>query len=110
VSKYLTALCNTGAWLVVIAGNGQFFKWLKINYMSRLSTQNQLVRLAYGELPLLERLETEHDLSCDHQLQEDYEELQRAKAALPPVTYSPSALSISAILAYSRNETLEMSA
>lgn len=77
--------------------------------MSQLSTQHQLVRLAYGELPVLERLETEFSLEDNFDLQEDYEELRRAKAALPDVTYRPSALSISAILAYSRNETLEMS-
>ena len=77
--------------------------------MSQPSTQNQLVRLAYGELPVLERLELEFSVEENFELKEDYEELQYAKNALTEVTYSPSSLSIGAILAYSRNETLEMS-
>ncbi len=78
--------------------------------MSQLSTKNQLVRLAYGELSILERLETEFSLEENFELQEGYEELRCAKNALSKVTYSPSSLSISAILAFSRNESLELSA
>lgn len=67
------------------------------------STQDQLVRLAYGELPVLERLETEFALEQDYLLREDYQELRRAKHELPRVTFRPSKTSINAILAYSKH-------
>ena len=67
------------------------------------STQDQLVRLAYGELPLLERLETEFALEQDFFLREDYQELRRAKQELPRVTFRPSKSSINAILSYSKH-------
>ena len=71
--------------------------------MTLASTPNQLVRLAYGELPLLERLETEYAVDTDPDLRAEYGELQAAVAELPRVRFSPSALAVSAILAYSRN-------
>lgn len=58
--------------------------------MSQPSTQTQLVRLAYGELPVLERLEMEFSLEGNFELREDYEELRDAKNALAQVTYRTS--------------------
>lgn len=69
--------------------------------MTLASTQ-QLVRLAYNELPVLERLETEHAIACDPDLRVEYRELRAAKDELPRVRFRPSALAVSAILAYSR--------
>lgn len=70
--------------------------------MTLASTQNQLLRLAYGELPALERLETEHAVSVDPDLRAEYRELRAAIDELPRVRFSPSPLAVSAILAYSR--------
>ena len=78
-------------------------KWLKINYMTLPSTQHQLVRLAYGELPVLERLETEFCLEENYTLREDYEELRHAMREMPRVTFRPQRSTINAVLAYSRN-------
>ena len=83
------------------------YKWLKINYMTQVSTPNQLVRLAYGELPVLERLETEFALEENYPLREQYTELKEALAVLPKVTVQPAQTSIDVILAYSRNVFLE---
>ncbi len=75
--------------------------------MNRPSTPNQLVRLAYGELPLLERLETEFALEENYTLREDYKELRRALDELPRVTFRPAQSSIDTILAYSKMSSLE---
>ena len=77
-------------------------KWLKINYMTLPSTHDRLVRLAYGELPTLERLETEYALEADYLLRERYEELRDAKRELPAVTFAPATSTLQAVLAYSR--------
>ena len=73
--------------------------------MTLPSTHNQLVRLAYGELPALERFETEFALGEHPDLRAEYRELRAAKAELPRVRFSPSPLAVSAILAYSRTAT-----
>ena len=65
------------------------------------------MRHAYGELPLLERLETEFALEENYALRERNTELREAIAALPRVTVSPARTTIDAILAYSRNVYLE---
>jgi len=78
--------------------------------MTQPSTQNELVRLAYGELPVLERLETEFALEENYTLREDYEELLAALRELPKVTFRPATAAIDAILAYSRKPSLEATA
>lgn len=70
--------------------------------MTLPSTQAQLVRLAYGELPTLERLETEFAVSEHADLRVEYRALRQAKAELPRVSFSPSPAALAAVLAYSR--------
>ena len=77
-------------------------KWLKINYMTETPTRNSLVRLAYGELPTLERLETEHELALNRSLREAFEELKAAQRELPRVTFAPANATLQAVLRYSR--------
>lgn len=71
--------------------------------MTLPSTHNQLVRLAYGEVPQLERLELEFAIETDRALGAEYQELKAALRELPRVTFSPTATTIAAVLAYSRN-------
>ena len=70
--------------------------------MTQASTQHDLVRLIYHELPTLERLETEFALSIDPEAREEFECLQAAVRELPRATFSPPAATIESILAYSR--------
>ncbi len=71
--------------------------------MTLPSTHNQLVRLAYGETPTLERLELEFAIESNRDVREEYEELRTALRELPRVTFVPSAKALGAVLAYSRH-------
>ena len=77
--------------------------------MTQVSTQHQLLRYAYGELPLLERLETEFAIAEQREVREGYEELQASLRELPRVTFRPATATLKAVLQYSRNATFETS-
>lgn len=68
---------------------------------------HQLLRLAYGELPVLERLETEYFVSHDAAARAEYVRLLEAQRALPRVTFSPPQITVDAVLAYSRRGMME---
>ncbi len=70
--------------------------------MTRALTQNSLLRLAYRELPICERLETEHALTEDPEAMRAYRGIVAAKRELPRVLFSPKSSTVDAILAYSR--------
>ena len=74
--------------------------------MAPASTLN-LLRLAYGELPVLERLETEYALTRDQHARQAFAELVAAQRELPRVTFSPPRATVDAVLAYSRRSLLE---
>ena len=74
--------------------------------MAQASTHN-LLRLAYGELPVLERLETEYTLTQDQQARQQFAELVAAQRELTRVTFAPPQNTVDAILAYSRRSLLE---
>ena len=75
--------------------------------MAQASTLN-LIRLAYGELPVLERLETEYSVRHDDAARGEYAKLLEAQRALPKVTFAPPQGTVDAILAYSRRGVLEV--
>lgn len=75
--------------------------------MTQASTLNSLVRLAYNELPFLERLETEFALTEDAEMLRDYEDLKASLRELPKVTFSPMQSTIDKVLRYSRNSRFE---
>ena len=77
--------------------------------MTQVSTQHQLLRYAYGELPLLDRLETEFAIEEQREVREGYEELQASLRELPRVTFRPATATLKAVLRYSRNSTFETS-
>ena len=71
------------------------------------ASTHQLLRLAYGELPVLERLETEYALTRDQRARRQYAELVAAQRELTRVAFSPPQGTVDAILAYSRRSLLE---
>jgi hypothetical protein len=75
--------------------------------MKQTFTQEQLLQLIYKETSLAESLEMEEALDRDPQLQEEYNELLEAFRELPKVSFQPSAQTISSILSYSEQATLE---
>ena len=77
--------------------------------MTRAFTQSSLVRLAYHELPLCERLETEYALTQDPDAMQAYRDIVAAKREFPKVLFSPKTSTIEAILAYSRRPSMEPS-
>ncbi len=70
--------------------------------MTQASTQHDLVRLVYNELPTLARLETEFALTQDPSARAEFEQLQAAARELPRAKFAPRPDTIAAILKYSR--------
>lgn len=75
--------------------------------MAQASTHH-LLRLAYGELPVLERLEAEYFVSHDDAARAEYVKLLEAQRTLPKVAFSPPQITVDAILAYSRRGMMEV--
>jgi len=75
--------------------------------MEQTFTPNQLIQFLYGETDLLETLEIAEEIKQDPLLLEDFEELEEAYNELPNVRFSPSPQTVSRILQYSRQATLE---
>ena len=73
------------------------------------NTTLQLLRLAYNELPVLDRLETEYTLTRNDAARAEYARLLEAQRALPKVRFAPPQSTVDAILAYSRRSLLEPS-
>ncbi|MFK7809481.1 MAG: hypothetical protein AB8F74_16880 [Saprospiraceae bacterium] len=69
--------------------------------MKQKFTPNHLIRYIYRETSVAESLAIEEALSEDYSLYESYEELHKAYAQLPKVTFSPKPSSIRNILSYS---------
>ncbi len=69
--------------------------------MKQKFTPNHLVRYIYKETSVAESLAIEKALGEDWNLYEAYEELHKAYAQLPKVTFSPKPSSIRNILKYS---------
>ncbi len=77
--------------------------------MTQAFTQSSLLRLAYCELPICERLETEYALTQDPEARQAYRHIVAAKRELPKVLFSPKTPTIDAVLAYSRKPFMEPS-
>ena len=75
--------------------------------MKQTFTPDQLIQFLYKETDLPESLEIADELEHDLLLLEEYHELAEAYNELPKVQFSPSSKTISRILQYSRQETLE---
>ena len=72
-----------------------------MSFMREKFTPNDLVRYIYKETSLAESLAIEEAFNEDWNLYETYEELHKAYAQLPKVTFAPSPTSIRNILKYS---------
>ena len=76
--------------------------------MTKSSTQDLLIRYAYGELPVLERLETEYLIEANTCVEEALDELSEGIAALPAARLQPSPAAMANILRYSRRPSLHV--
>lgn len=75
--------------------------------MKQTFTPEQLLRLLYNETSLAETLEMVDEMERDPLLREEFEEMIEAFHQLPRVTFRPSSQTISQILEYSEQATLE---
>lgn len=75
--------------------------------MKQTSTSELLVQFLYKETSLAESLEIAEELENDLLLLEEFHELQEALHELPKVQFNPSSNTISRILKYSKEATLE---
>ena len=77
--------------------------------MIRHLTQNNLLLLAYNELPPEEHVRMLCEVSANEELLEEYNQLLEDIAILSPISYSPQATSVQIILEEScSSSSLEM--
>lgn len=72
--------------------------------MEKNYTDNQILKLIYGECDLFERLEIEYAIENNLELKQVYYMLYNSYKALPKVKFLPSRKSMDNILAYANNE------
>ncbi|MEM9544504.1 MAG: hypothetical protein AAGA77_00955 [Bacteroidota bacterium] len=68
--------------------------------MEHYYTEKNLIQLIYGECDIFERLEMEHSIENDQEMNENYNELFKAYKSLPKVKFSPLSSTIKNILNY----------
>jgi len=71
--------------------------------MPQMYTEENFIKLLYGEADLFDKLELEFALEEDSTLEKHHTALMEVFEALPPLSYSPSEKTIQQILAYSSN-------
>ena len=76
--------------------------------MTKTFTQNELIQYVYNELDNNTKALLEATLIFDQQLAEECAELLISKAQLEKINLSPSEKTVSAILNYSRNLSLQL--
>jgi hypothetical protein len=69
--------------------------------MAQIYTENQILRLVYGECDLFDRLETEFAMEDCPRLLHLYDDMREMKAEMPTFSKSPSTHVVNNILAYS---------
>ncbi len=69
--------------------------------MEKISTKNNLVRLIYNDMTLIEETYLRNELRSSDDLTYEYDMLRDAKNALPKVLFNPSDSVIDRIMAYS---------
>jgi hypothetical protein len=74
-----------------------------MSFMKQKFTPDHLIRYIYKETSVSESLAIEAAMAEDWNLYEAYEELHKAYAQLPKVTFAPKPSSIRNILKYSAN-------
>jgi len=75
--------------------------------MKQTFTPEQLIQFLYKETSLSESLEIAEELERNPLLRDEFEEMLEAFQELPKVAFRPSERTISAILHYSEQATLE---
>jgi len=74
--------------------------------MTKIFTQDDVVKYLYNEIPLGKRSEFENALICDDELLNLFRELRNVKKSLEKVVKNPSNQVIKSILDYSKSLNL----
>ena len=74
--------------------------------MTKTSTQNDLIRFIYDETSKAEAKQLQHELICESELLEEFNQLASTKLILNDLLYEPSKESLNNILDYSKSTKL----
>lgn len=75
--------------------------------MEQNYTSNHLIQFIYNDLSVSDHFEVQDAIENNAQLKLEYAMLYNAYKQLPKVTFRPDNLSVNAILAYSKNNTMK---